>query len=33
MLEKHVSAKITRKHLDAGPADNHVDDFSVQAHS
>jgi hypothetical protein len=28
MLEHHVSAKITRKRLNAGPAARHVDDFS-----
>ena len=28
MLEDHVSAKITRKRLNSGPAANHVDDFS-----
>jgi site-specific recombinase XerC len=33
MLEHHVSAKITRKRLYAGPAANHVDDFSDWLHA
>jgi integrase/recombinase XerD len=33
MLEHHVSAKITRKRLNAGPAANHVDDFSDWLHA
>ena len=28
MLENHVSAKITRKRLNSGPAANHINDFS-----
>ena len=28
MLEDHVSAKITRKRLNSGPAANHINDFS-----
>jgi site-specific recombinase XerC len=28
MLEDHVSAQITRRRLNSGPAANHVDDFS-----
>ncbi len=33
MLEHHVSAKITRKRLYAGPAASHVDDFSDWLHA
>ena len=33
MLEDHVSAKITRKRLNSGPAANHVDDFSDWLHA
>ena len=33
MLEHHVSAKITQKRLYAGPAANHVDDFSDWLHA
>jgi integrase/recombinase XerD len=33
MLEHHVSAKNTRKRLNAGPAANHVDDFSDWLHA
>jgi hypothetical protein len=33
MLEDYVSAKITQKRLKAGPAANHVDDFSDWLHA
>ena len=33
MLEDHVSARITRKRLNSGPAANHVDDFSDWLHA
>ena len=33
MLEHHVSAKITRKRLNAGPAAKYVNDFSDWLHA
>jgi hypothetical protein len=33
MLEDYVSARITRKRLEGGPAANHVDDFSDWLHA
>jgi hypothetical protein len=33
MLEDYVSAKITRRRLQGGPAANHVDDFSDWLHA
>jgi hypothetical protein len=33
MLEQHVSAQITRKRLNAGPAAKHVGDFSDWLHA